>query len=613
MKPRRLTITNFRAFKGEQSLIFPDGPGLFFMQGRNEVDQDLEGNGAGKSTIWEALTWLLFGKTSEGLKAGELAHWSVNGGMRVSLELDSDLAITRTWKPNSWTLQDGGDTYDLTKEEGNPILHELRVDFLPYLQAVLLAQGTPMFLDLKAEAQASLFSEVLGLERWTELSAKAAMRARDQDGISRVLEAKVAGLRGRLDELGSDFEADIKRWDEEHDRILTDLEHRAEQVEQNHAQEVKRLNSSLVEHDRLRSKIDAINQQIEQKQAQLPKRREAVDSLTETIRDLEHRHSVQLRSFDDYHEGVCPRCNQRVDHDPQSLKLIERELKMIKEALREATDKRTARLQVLGVLEAEIKALEGDRQDLVDAARDLHAQILRTRQSIVSMERELVDVEDRHHDERSKQNPFKAAKRKEAERRRELVAELDEAQRDLDASYSRYELLSFWVKGFKEVRLQQIAGALHELELEANSELVALGLSGWSLEFDVDRETKGGSLSRGFSVRVVAPHTDKPVAWGSWSGGERQRLRLAAQMGLGNLIRGRMGMGLPLEVWDEPSRGLSPKGIQDLLAALEARALAEDRQIWIVDHTAHSFGGFAGRVLIRKTRNGSIIEQEQNG
>ena len=173
----------------------------------------------------------------------------------------------------------------------------------------------------------------------------------------------------------------------------------------------------------------------------------------------------------------------------------------------------------------------------------------------------------------------------------------------------RYSLYSFWVRGFKDLRLQLIAEALTELEIEVNSCVTALGLIDWELKFQVDRETASGTISRGFTVSVISPYNNKPVPWESWSGGESQRLRIAATMGLSNLIRSRTGTELALEVWDEPSTALSQQGVHDLLEALNHRANTEQRPIWIVDHTSHSFGGFAGGATITKRKSGSVIEQ----
>jgi DNA repair exonuclease SbcCD ATPase subunit len=209
----------------------------------------------------------------------------------------------------------------------------------------------------------------------------------------------------------------------------------------------------------------------------------------------------------------------------------------------------------------------------------------------------------------AEKNPFTGMLESGQERLQITKNKLRGVQDQLDRSHERHALYSFWVRGFKEVRLQLIAEALEQLEIEANSELMELGLIDWELRFDVDSETKKGTLSRGFSVSVLSPHNDERVPWEAWSGGESQRLRIGAQCGLANLIRDRTGCDLPLEVWDEPTEGLSEEGITDLMNALKERAIREGRTIWVVDHRSLGYGGFDGTVTVVKDDKGSRIIQ----
>lgn len=65
---------------------------------------------------------------------------------------------------------------------------------------------------------------------------------------------------------------------------------------------------------------------------------------------------------------------------------------------------------------------------------------------------------------------------------------------------------------------------------------------------------------------------------------------------------------MQLEVWDEPTKHLSPQGVRDLLECLQQRAHSRQLPIWIIDHTSYAYGGFAQSVTIVKDHNGSRIE-----
>jgi DNA repair exonuclease SbcCD ATPase subunit len=109
-------------------------------------------------------------------------------------------------------------------------------------------------------------------------------------------------------------------------------------------------------------------------------------------------------------------------------------------------------------------------------------------------------------------------------------------------------------------------------------------------------------------VFVHSPANDEPVKWESWSGGETQRLQLAGDLGLANLIMQQAGLSNTVEFFDEPSTHLSPEGMMDLANMLHERAVSEGKRVWIVDHTSiTNFGEFIGIITARKSSNGSTI------
>ena len=618
MRLHTIRITNFRSFKAEQSFHFPEEPGLYFMQGINSQEPRLEANGAGKSTIWEALLWCIYGKTSRGLKAGDVCNWDADKGTCVEIDFTSgsgeECTVKRTWKPNAWELswKHADQVEDLTKEKANAFLGWLGLEFAPFLHCILMAQAQPMFLDLKHDQQAALFSEVMGLDHWIEFSSKASKKASAQDIISRGLERKLAEVEGQLS-AQRDFRGSV-------DQFENDRKVRLDAITEPYHDKLKQLSvlkaaeeeaNALVK--RRRESLKVANAEVE---AIMEKSIRPAQKAYDDIRSNDARAQLLLEQAVHRLEKIkqekdCPTCKRPVDKNQHHAHLqTAREDLADCQADAEKTERKLANAeQVLEALNKHRghvdKALTSTLRGLTIAEESANTQ----RHAINRIEKELDGLEYQAEAIEKEVNPFLDVQAKVAEEGRILRLRQVDLRDELDGSDERYKLYSFWVRGFKELRLQLIAEALTELEIEVNSCVTALGLVNWELRFQVDRETKGGNIQRGFSVQVLSPSSDKPTPWEAWSGGESQRLRLAATMGLSNLIRSRMGVELALEVWDEPSTALSPQGVRDLLEALEHRAHLEQRQIWVVDHTAHSFGGFAGGATITKSRKGSSVEQ----
>ena len=71
---RNLAIQGFKSFRKDQVFHFAARPGLYSMTGRNEVHPQMGANATGKSSTWDALSWVFFGRTLRGMKAGSVAN-----------------------------------------------------------------------------------------------------------------------------------------------------------------------------------------------------------------------------------------------------------------------------------------------------------------------------------------------------------------------------------------------------------------------------------------------------------------------------------------------------------------------------------------------------------
>lgn len=625
MTPLALRIKNFRSFKGEQIFHFPAKPGLYFMQGVNEVEPRLGANGAGKTTIWDALTWCVHGVTADGLKAGDVCNWEASKDVMVGFVFlmpnGEPRMVRRTWGPISWTLHCCNEdleslderVIDLAKDGANELMGALRLELEPWLMSVLMAQGRPMFLDLKSEAQTTLFSEVLGLERWTGYSRDMAEAARRTDDIIRDLERQRSRLEGELDQAErQDFSKAHDDWELENARKVLLLVGE-------HKQGVARLKDLKGAVEVAEKREEAARQGVRDKQGE-PEDEKGLREFDEHVRALEdnllgQRHALdaldgridQLKAGD-----KCPACGvvlsaEHRDEELTKAKAEARELDQVIERLETSLKKaRGGRGNLVGRMRAQEEALAAAREELDDCERATSG----ARRSVELQERELDRLEDEAERLERQENPFAGMAREATRNASRLRSELRAVAERLLTLGERWSLQNYWAtKGFKEVRLQEIAQALTELEIEVNSAVTALGLTDWELRFAVDKEGKGGGIQRGFTTTVKSPKHPKATPWRAWSGGEKQRLRLAANMGLADLIRSRTGTDLNLEVWDEPTNGLSQEGWADLFESLATRARSEGRVIFITDHKAHDYGGFDGVATVIKRPSGSTVRK----
>lgn len=86
MDLKKLNIKNFLGI-GEAKIRF-DNAGVVLVEGVNHDSPSSLSNGAGKSSLFEALFWVLFGKTKRGLLGDDVINVSARKNCRVELEFD---------------------------------------------------------------------------------------------------------------------------------------------------------------------------------------------------------------------------------------------------------------------------------------------------------------------------------------------------------------------------------------------------------------------------------------------------------------------------------------------------------------------------------------------
>lgn len=617
VKLRSLSIRAFRSFRGAVTFKLPKGGGLYWMTGKNEVEPQLGAGACGKSSIWDALSWLIYGKSSRGLKAGVVANWDRDEVTRVEGELSvgsRSYSIARTWSPNSLTLaEDGGDPRVVTDEE---IERLVGMSHTVFLQAVLMSQFGAWFFDLGAAVKLQVFSDALGLGVWLDV----ADRVRKQSHVTEqslidgekelaALRATIATLKGQREELAEQSRKFLTGRDEEIAAVRKRLK-----VERKASEELAaRVNKLHKIRRSTSSSIEDLEQALIKADDELKSATSSIAAINERARDTARRLDEAKAKLKAYlaSKGACPTCGGKMkpkDHTDAIAVLrgtiVQRhsdEKAIAGELAKEHDNVRRAE-KVKSKVNDELTAGEERNRDARDKLDELTPKAQRASNAVTDLQTK-IDYLEKNSDPYSKQ--LETLRVSIASNRDERDALKDE-QKTLRSQLGEQQ---YWVGMFKELRLWLISEALQQLAVEVNNSLLELGLDGWKVTFDVEKETKSGSVSKGFTVLIAPPGHD-PVPWEAYCGNETQRLRIAGAVGLSELVRNVRGIDFGFEVWDEPTAHLTAEGVDDLLSFLEGRARVTGRQVWLVDHRSLPRGGFDGTVTITKTSDGSAVESD---
>lgn len=534
-----ISIRGFRSFLDDVAFKYPESAGVYLLTGKN---------GDGKSSFFEALYWCLYGRTSMGLIAKQIAHWSGDAETSVVVEgyVDGRLvAVTRTWNPNSLTIQRGlGDPEKVTQQEIDRLVG---VDRDQFLACAYFAQKGTKFMDRGEVAQLTAVSRLLSLKRWDEriaaakLSGKTAKREVDDCQIA------VAGSERGLEicerhviEAQSESESwcskdDTAQYLQQCREWIAGLERAADAAERAHLSHI--------------SKCEL-----------------AVTRLAEW--------GVRCRELEG-DDDTCPECGGELDLTAEDRKA--RQVELVSARLAEQTARVVSRrtnshhkgLAAACKVAANAASNAGNYLDEADDAQESPA-----------FEAEIAAIEVP-----KQSNPFE----KQLER---LAGQVDNARTELE---SRREALAA-VRGamgeakvaagiYADVRASLLRSAALEYETYFGDALPQLGLDNWSVKCTaIDEDGQADWL-----IQVSAPQAPDWVDFRAYSGGEYTRLCVAGEAAYSDLARARAGIAMDFEIWDEPARWLDPEGLGDLMGFLRWRSTVLEKKVWIIEHqTTHA-------------------------
>lgn len=162
---KSLELNNFMSWK-HAKFNFSDN-GIVLLVGQN---------GSGKSSVFEALLWVLYGQTLRGLKNDEVVNTKTKKNCSVKLELQFGEVVYQICRfrkhekyGNSVVLLKNGVDVSVfgQKSVQEQIEHLLGLDIVSFTNAVLFGGGfAKSFLSLTDSEQKAIFDKLVGLEKF---------------------------------------------------------------------------------------------------------------------------------------------------------------------------------------------------------------------------------------------------------------------------------------------------------------------------------------------------------------------------------------------------------------------------------------------------------------
>ncbi len=277
MIPLKLTLKNFLSYR--QATLDFRGLHTACICGAN---------GAGKSSLLEAITWVIWGK-SRAVSDEDLVH---NGEIMIRVDFDfiSNNQVYRIIRNRSkgksinldFQIQSESGSYiSLTgkgiKDTQKEIISAIKLDYDTFVNSAYLRQGrADEFMLRKPNERKQILADLLKLDHYEELSNQAKDFARQFKGQSDQLASSLAPMEEQLERrlmvekekhsLAKEIKIlqELQAKDQENLVILQGVEHLRQNWEQQVNSQENQYQKTLVYNEELRQEIEAIKKELNQ-------------------------------------------------------------------------------------------------------------------------------------------------------------------------------------------------------------------------------------------------------------------------------------------------------------------------------------------------------------
>lgn len=638
MKLLKATIHNFKNIS--EATIALDNQGLIAIQGINEDDPSASSNGAGKSTIFDAICWGLFGKTAKNEAADEVVNIKVGKDCRVEVAFQNDdrvdYAVVRHRKHYAY----GNDLYfmsftpafcDLTKGT-RPLTQKLIEETIGctadiFMSAIYLGQENVVDLPLMTDGQLkNLIEEAAGITQIKE-AYELAKKERDElrepfnqlvsDGDSQELlfaskQRDLSNLRGKQ-----------KDWVALRERKMDFIKINKMALEQCVRDLIAKPEYNI-DYSQLVDEIVELETEV-RKQLKQPKEdpskplqieRATVEGQRKQYRQALDKLKKEKESIEKKIGTACSECGKEIlPEDLSSLiTSIDSKISKVEEKLKDFIEQLSdidGKLSVIASNERK-EETENDTattnyrrlETLREALRkydEIDRQIKSNRTALEAEEKKLKELE-------AETNPFDEPVKETEYNINNININILNINKKIDELKQELSLIDQTMEVFGPAGVRaHILDTVTPFLNEKTSEYLTL-LSDGKIQATWSTLTTNGKGELRENFKIVFTKEGGAGSFKSLSGGEKRKGRLATVMALQDLIASRAEKPIDLFIADEIDAGLDEPGMERLMQLLEKKA-RERGSVFVISH--NSLKSWCSSVITIRNKDGlATLETE---
>ena len=535
-------------------------------------------NGAGKSTMLDAIAFGLFGKPHRNINKPQLINTVNNKNCVVEVTFvigKAQYKVIRGIKPNVFEIWKNGDMINQSShsKEYQKILEQniLKLNHKSFHQIVVLGSSSFVpFMQLPAQHRRDVIEDLLDINVFSKMNS--------------LLKEKTSVLRDKMKDLSFKLDVETNKIDTQK-KYISDLKALNKTAKEQKDVQVDKLRKDLASLSKENAEISS---EVEDKQKPLEKELNALHDRKQVFvqynAQFRQQMSQVVKESKFYEENEnCPTCSQEITESVRNDKLqsSKEKAKELKDAMDEASIKS-------GEIEDSITQVSDD----LNAIRSKQSTVNSNNQSIARIQNEIEYLEK----ELNQTGDIETAK-EELEAMQNTANEFNMSKFQLNEEYSYNNVMSEMLKdtGIKTKIIKQYIPVINKL---VNQYLQILD---FYVHFDLDES---------FTETIRSRHRDQ-FSYDSFSEGEKQRIDLALLFTWRMIAKMKNSISTNLLLLDETfDSSLDHDGVENLMKILHS--LDENSNTFIISHKGDILDGkFKDKIEFVKEKNFSKIKDLQ--
>jgi len=534
-------------------------------------------NGAGKSTILDALTFSLYGKSFRKINKGQLINTTNEKNCFVEIEFvvnNVEWKVERGIKPNIFKIYRDGKELDQNASaiDQQKWLEQnvLKMNYKSFTQIVILGSSSFVpFMQLPTNSRREVVEDLLDIKIFSSMNEIVKGRMRLIKDEVRTLELKKESLKDKVD-MQKNFIQQIENQSKED---ISSKEHQ--------------INTLLTEENTFMHKNENINKDVVVLQEKMTSLEGSASKLREygNIKGkLSHKISGIVKEHKFFSENrVCPTCEQNIEESFRVNRISDSQSKA--EELQKGYQELLNAIKKEEERESQFQQISGDLSKLLNGITQNNSHINGCQKQIKRLEQEIQTITSQV-----------ANRNTEHEKLEQFRTGLQDTFENISEKKEKITYLDFTYNLLKDggVKTQIIKKYLPIINQQANKYLQMMD---FYINFKLDEE---------FTETIESPiHED--FSYASFSEGEKMRIDLALLFTWREIARMKNSVNTNLLIMDEVfDSSLDGFGTEEFLKII--RFVIKDANIFVISHKEGLEDKFDSVIKFEKQGNFSRIE-----